>query len=1321
MTNVGAHGQTDYFGGQPSSVAMRTVQKDSSRSGWLSFNIPANAQGGSVHQFGVRAHLETNGDWFPTAHNVVRFTLPAVATTTQAISVTPSTGRVGENVTLSTRVSANHGTNTPTGTVRFNVDGQTLTANVVNGVATTTTSFSTTGSKSVTATYIPANSSQWNGSSRSGTVSIQSEATQTNLDLSDVEIIAGDTVRATANVTPADATGDVVFTVGDQTETVPVVGGTATTELTLTDLGRATVNAQFVPADNQRYTTSSDTETVTVGNIATDTDLDVAPTVARVGEQATLTATVTPTDVPGTVTFAVDGAEYPVEVENGVAVATHTFTEQGDFSVEATFTPTDSVRYATSTATGTAQVESEATQTDLTLDATQVIAGDTIVATASVTPATAEGQVEFTVGGQTDTVTLADGTATAEFTLDTAGEATVTATFIPANPDRFTTSEDTATVTVSEQISTNTTVEISANPRVDEAATLTARVSPANAAGTVTFTVDGTEYPATVIDGVATATHTFTAQGEYPVTADFAPTNTDRYSGSSDQATVNVEAETTATDLTLDPIEVTAGGTIVATASVTPADAEGQVQFTVGGQTDTVTLANGTATAEFTLDTAGEATVTATFIPADDQRYTTSSDTETVNVQVEQTQTTLTVDTDPVRVGQETTLTATVSPAGAEGTVTFTVDGTEYPATVIDGVATATHTFTAQGEYPVTADFAPTNTDRYSGSSDQATVNVEAETTATDLTLDPIEVTAGGTIVATASVTPADAEGQVQFTVGGQTDTVTLANGTATAEFTLDTAGEATVTATFIPADDQRYTTSSDTETVNVQVEQTQTTLTVDTDPVRVGQETTLTATVSPAGAEGTVTFTVDGTEYPATVIDGVATATHTFTAQGEYPVTADFAPTNTDRYSGSSDQATVNVEAETTATDLTLDPVEVTAGGTIVATASVTPADAEGQVQFTVGGQTDTVTLANGTATAEFTLDTAGEATVTATFIPADDQRYTTSSDTETVNVQVEQTQTTLTLAPAEVTVGGTITATAQVTPAEAAGQVRFEYAGQSDTVGVADGVATAEFTVATAGNNTVTATFIPSEADRYSGSSDTRSVTADAVATQTELSLDATEVTVGETVTATASVTPAGVAGNVEFVAGGTPISVPVNAEGVATAELPATAAGELTVTATFIPTDAGRYNGSSDTRTVQVESDVEAVPTTVELDAGTAEPGREVTITARVTPADAQGQVRFTVNGVARTVPVVNGVATLVHVAGEQGEYTVLAEFLPADPGAYAPGEATETLIVDEDADPGTDPQEPSTGSLSIIGLFGSLGLALHSSGSLGSLGS
>ena len=74
MRDPGTHDQSNYFGGKPRNLAFQTVQRDSSRSGWLSFNIPADAQGGSRHDFGVRAHLETNGDWFPTAENVVGFT-----------------------------------------------------------------------------------------------------------------------------------------------------------------------------------------------------------------------------------------------------------------------------------------------------------------------------------------------------------------------------------------------------------------------------------------------------------------------------------------------------------------------------------------------------------------------------------------------------------------------------------------------------------------------------------------------------------------------------------------------------------------------------------------------------------------------------------------------------------------------------------------------------------------------------------------------------------------------------------------------------------------------------------------------------------------------------------------------------------------------------------------------------------------------------------------------------------------------------------------------------------------------------------------------
>lgn len=88
------------------------------------------------------------------------------------------------------------------------------------------------------------------------------------------------------------------------------------------------------------------------------------------------------------------------------------------------------------------------------------------------------------------------------------------------------------------------------------------------------------------------------------------------------------------------------------------------------------------------------------------------------------------------------------------------------------------------------------------------------------------------------------------------------------------------------------------------------------------------------------------------------------------------------------------------------------------------------------------------------------------------------------------------------------------------------------------------------------------------------------------------------------------------------------------------------------------------------------------------------------------------------------MVDGVATLVHVAGERGSYTVRAEFVPTDPAAYGPSEKTATLtVLGDEQDPGTDPAEPTIGSLSLAGLIGSVGIgvALHSSGSLASLGS
>lgn len=528
------------------------VRGQDSRAGWISFNIPANAQGGTVYRAGARL-IESrifpspSGPATRTYANIESFTLGAVNSQTQ-VSVPPTIARVSQPVDLSATVSAAAGSNTPAGTMTFAADGQSETVPVINGVANTTMTFETTGPKPVTVTFTPTNTTQWLASSGTGTVQVEAEATETNLELDAVEIISGDTISATATVTPTDAAGEIQFTVGAQSQTVPVTGGSASAQFTLDVPENATVTATFVPANPQRYTTSSDTEGVSVSSEQTETAVEVTPEIARVGEDSTLRANVTPADAAGTVTFTVEGETYTVDVADGEATAVHQFGATGEVPVTAQFTPNDTNRYASSASQTTANVQTEATETTLELDAVEIISGDTLSATARVAPADAEGNVEFVVDGQTQTIPLVGGVATAEFTLDAPSEATVTATFVPANPDRYATSSDTESVSVTTE-TTQLAIAVGEAVVLDEPTALTATLAPADAEGTVTFTIDGQEYVVDVVDGVADVEHTFTEYGEYPVTAVFTPTDSNRYSSSEVETTIVIDPATGSLDL----------------------------------------------------------------------------------------------------------------------------------------------------------------------------------------------------------------------------------------------------------------------------------------------------------------------------------------------------------------------------------------------------------------------------------------------------------------------------------------------------------------------------------------------------------------------------------------------------------------------------------------------------------------------------------------------------------------------------------------------------------------------------------------------------
>jgi hypothetical protein len=138
--------------------------------------------------------------------------------------------------------------------------------------------------------------------------------------------------------------------------------------------------------------------------------------------------------------------------------------------------------------------------------------------------------------------------------------------------------------------------------------------------------------------------------------------------------------------------------------------------------------------------------------------------------------------------------------------------------------------------------------------------------------------------------------------------------------------------------------------------------------PVALNATTTLTATVAPSAAAGTVTFTVGGTQLgsPVTISDGTATLTIAATAANGFAVGPN---TIGATYNGNTTYAGSSGSAQLTVTSTVLPPyalscsacqttVSLTPGGVYSANLTLTPNTYAGTVTLT-----PTVTSTNGTA----------------------------------------------------------------------------------------------------------------------------------------------------------------------------------------------------------------------------------------------------------------------------------------------------------------------------------------------------------------------
>ncbi|MEN0130130.1 MAG: esterase-like activity of phytase family protein [Brevundimonas sp.] len=323
----------------------------------------------------------------------------------------------------------------------------------------------------------------------------------------------------------------------------------------------------------------------------------------------------------------------------------------------------------------------------------------------------------------------------------------------------------------------------------------------------------------------------------------------------------------------------TATGTQMLTATVTPA-AAGEVTFRDGTSVlATAPVTAGVATATVVLG-AGSHSVTASFVPSSSEDWTASSSAATALTIAKDATTTALAVTGVRAYGASQTLTATVSPSSATGSVTFR-DGTRVLATapVAGGRASATAVL-GVGTHSLTATFVASGTAWAGSSSSSVAVQVARSGSATKVSL-ANRSTYGKAAKATVTVTGTSAApaGAVQVREGR----TTLATGrlvvsarTGKATVTLPAAlavGKHALTVVFPGT--TTVAGSSATTSLTVGKAKPKVAISASSWTVKKNARPVVTVTVRNAtttrgtGATGTVTVSVNGKKVASKVVSG--------------------------------------------------------------------------------------------------------------------------------------------------------------------------------------------------------------------------------------------------------------------------------------------------------------------------------------------------------------------------------------------------------------------------------------------------------------------
>lgn len=683
--------------GTPVTLTTQVTSMSSSLSGQVTFLVNRIAIGtAEVSEAGVASLTTsslpigtymvevtyTNSDDFI---DLTQFESPRVSVTAipsvTALNVDPSRVPFGGTADLIATVTPS----TASGTVNF-ASGNTLlgSATVADGVAVLRSKQFNIGNHPITATYLGDGTHSKSVSSVE-TLTVDPVATETKLVASSASSTFGDSTTFTATVSPAAATGSVVFMRGgDVIGTATLSSGTAVFSATKLPAGNHAVTAKYT-GDAQHALSTSPAVAVQVAKAESTTGVSLIMSGQGHSSHTNLQARVLPLGATGLVTFKNHGSNIGVaNVSNGYATLVTTGLPAGQHLISAEYAGDDNHR-ASSATTLSYSLAPLSTTTTVSPPASTPTFGDSIDISATVAPIDAIGHVTFTRGGITlGTAPITDGTAILSGQRFTAGSHDVIATY--SGDDYYAGSASLGVPFVVAQAATETSVGVSQSTTtpedaIDIAASVTATNSsgdPVEVHGTVEFFANGASLgSAPLVGGAASLTNQRFTLGDHVITARFNGSNDHTYS-SSQTTVVTVAKLPTSLSLTTSESSVTAASPLTLTATVDAAGATnvtGSVDFTAAGSSiGTGKVTNGVATLEVSSLPVGASTITASY--SGDGRYlSSSSQAETVEVTPIVSEFTLSTSPQDPHADDPLTITARATAGTPTGTISFRVKG----------------------------------------------------------------------------------------------------------------------------------------------------------------------------------------------------------------------------------------------------------------------------------------------------------------------------------------------------------------------------------------------------------------------------------------------------------------------------------------------------------------------------------------------------------------------------------------------------------------------------------------------------------------------